>query len=181
MKYLKLSASATASDNQNNAIKNSTGKLIKILFLDDFLYKDTSLEDIVKNFDMEKDHWLCTACIHTKNGSDFFLTVLSALRRRKNPAQKYHKRSISRHDKKRQPSILFDPRLVWWQDLDYYKRYYEKYGTAEKLNDIEVVIRVHSQQMSNTMATEKRREQEYHYVLKKFHVKGACWLRQYIK
>ena len=40
--------------------------IIKMLFLDDFLYSEKSLEQITENFDLHKDRWLVTACVHSR-------------------------------------------------------------------------------------------------------------------
>ena len=175
--YFKISDKASASDNTNNAIKNATGKLIKILFLDDFLYHEKSLENIVKNFDLEKDHWLVTASTHTKDGMTFF---------RPYPNPRYNEETILHKNTIGPPSvvtikndnpILFDRPLVWWQDIDFYKRNYARFGAPKILDDINVVIRVHAGQMSNTMATERRRESEWYYVIEKYHMKHPQWLK----
>jgi FkbM family methyltransferase len=168
--YFKESPSSTPSDNNNNAMRRAQGKLIKILFLDDFLYSDTSLEDIVKNFDLKKDKWLLTPCIHTKDGIEFYRPFYPSY----DDTKILFKNTISA------PSVvtlinddptLFDQRLVWWQDLDFYKRCYERYGAPKILKDVNVAIRVHGNQMGNS-SKEKIREDEYRYILKKHHIHG---------
>lgn len=57
--------------NLNNSLQNATGKIIKILFQDDFFYSPKSLQIIADNFDLQKDKWVATACIHTKDGLSF--------------------------------------------------------------------------------------------------------------
>ena len=174
--YFKISDKASASDNTNNAIKNATGKLIKILFLDDFLYNEKSLENVVKNFDLGKDGWLVTACIHTKDGVNFF----RPFHPRYDDTKIIHKNTLSAPSVvtiKNDNPILFDTPLVWWQDIDFYKRNYARFGAPKIIDDINVVIRVHAAQMSNTMATERRREKEYQYILKKYKMKHAWWLK----
>lgn len=169
IRYFKISEKATASDNTNNAIQNATGKLIKILFLDDFLYSEKSLQNIVDNFDLEKDRWLVTASVHTKDGVNFF----RPFHPRYDDTKIIHKNTVSAPSVvtiKNDDPVLFDRPLVWWQDIDFYKRNYARFGPPKILDDINVAIRVHPAQMSNTMATEKRRELEYHYILKKYAV-----------
>ncbi len=61
----------TSAFNTNTAIKRAKGKLVKILFLDDFFFHKDALKDIVDNFDIEKDNWLVTACEHTTDGVTF--------------------------------------------------------------------------------------------------------------
>ena len=49
------------AQNTNEAIKHSQGDLIKILYMDDFLFDDEALEIIVKKF---KGQWLVNGCLH---------------------------------------------------------------------------------------------------------------------
>ena len=166
VRYFREKPEASPSDNNNNAMRRARGKLIKILFLDDFLYSDTSLEDIARDFDLSKDKWLLTASIHTRNGRDFFRSFYP----------RYDDEKILFKNTVSAPSVvtmlnddpvLFDPRLVWWQDLDFYKRCYARWGQPKILNEIETAIRVHDSQMGNSSAL-KRREDEFRYILKKY-------------
>ncbi len=158
------------SANTNNAIRHATGKLIKILFQDDFLYSDKSLEEIVKNFDLKKDKWLVTACEHSKDGITFFRPFYPQYN------DKIHlgKNTISSPSVltiKNDNPLLFDTKLKWLMDCDYYKRYYEKYGKPKILNKINVVNRVGAHQISNTEANDLVRKSEYQYILKKYNEK----------
>jgi len=128
----------STSANTNNAIKKATGKLIKILFQDDFLFSESSLEEIVQNFDLENDKWLVTACEHTKDGVSFIRPFYP----RYNKFIQFGYNTIS------SPSVLtirnesplpFDENLIWLVDCDYYKRYYVKFGEPKILNIINVV------------------------------------------
>src|SRR3990167_7102617 len=49
------------AQNSNEAIKNAKGEIIKILYMDDYLANENSLQKILDNF---TDHWLITACEH---------------------------------------------------------------------------------------------------------------------
>jgi glycosyltransferase involved in cell wall biosynthesis len=152
--------------NTNNAIKKSQGKLIKILFQDDFLYHEKSLEDIAKSFDLHKDAWLITGSESTMDTKVFF--------RPHTPY--YDDRTILRTNTISSPSVLtiknkdplfFDENLVWWMDLDYYKRCYERFGKPKILDSINVVNRVGAHQISSTRVDRSLKAKEYRYVLKK--------------
>jgi len=172
--YFRERPEASPSENTNNAIRHATGKLIKILFLDDFLYADTSLEDIVKNFNLIKDGWLLTACIHTKDGTGFYRPFYP----RYQDATILFKNTVSAPSVAtmlNDSPVLFDDKLVWWQDLDFYKRCYERWGQPKILNEIGTAIRVHDSQMGNSSAL-KRREGEFRYVLEKYRIPGSARL-----
>lgn len=167
IKYFKNTEKiGSSSANLNNAIEKANGKLIKILFQDDFLYNKNSLREIVDFFDLEKDNWLVTACIHTNDGINFYRPFYP----------KYHdkihigKNTISSPSvltiKNKQP-LKFDENLLWYMDTDYYKRCYEKFGEPKILNKINVVNRAGLHQMTNSLITEKIKNNEYLYSLKK--------------
>lgn len=156
-----------SSANINNAIQKATGELIKILFQDDFLYDEQSLEHIIKYFDLEKDHWLVTACTHTIDGETFFKNHY--------PTYNNHiylgKNTISSPSVltiKNQNPLLFDKKLVWLMDCDYYKRYYDSFGKPKILSNISVVNRIGTHQITNTLATAKLQYIEYCYMARKY-------------
>jgi hypothetical protein len=162
------------STNINNAIKNATGRIVKILFLDDFLYDDTSLEIISKNFDLNKDKWLVTSCEHTLDGKTFIRTFHpkynSKIHLGKNTIGSPTVLAIKNED-----PLFFDTNLKWLMDCDYHKRYYLKFGEPKIINDITVVIRSGEHQATNTEATLDLRYKEYLYVLKKYEKGLKYW------
>ncbi|MBI3631989.1 MAG: glycosyltransferase family 2 protein [Candidatus Vogelbacteria bacterium] len=156
--------------NVNNAIANATGKLIKILFLDDSLFNENSLTETIRHFDLEKDHWLVTGCTHTKDGKTFFRPHLA----------KYHNKIHMGQNTIGSPSVLtikndkpplFDTNLKWFMDCDYYKRCFDAYGAPKIVDSINVVIGVGSHQISNTEATKDLRKAEFKYIVKKYNEK----------
>jgi len=156
------------SANVNNAIQHATGKIIKILFQDDFLYDEKSLAVVVDNFDLEKDHWLVTACEHSKDGTTFFRPFYP----------KYNDKMIYGNNTISSPSVLtikndhpllFDTNLKWLMDCDYYQRCFEKFGLPKIVNTIAAVNRIGDHQISNNEATEVLKQKEYNYVVEKHH------------
>lgn len=153
------------ASNTNSAIRFSTGELIKILFLDDFLNGPNALLDI-SNFFREKDYWLVTGCIHTYDGIHF----------ERMHFPNYHKKIHEGANTIGSPSVLtirnnghllFDESLTWLLDCDLYKRYYEKYGMPRILNSISTVIRQGEHQVTNLLSKE-RKVKEYDYLIKKY-------------
>lgn len=166
--YLKnVDKVGSSSANINNAIQHANGKLIKILFQDDFLFYQEALQDIVESFDLEKDHWLVTACEHSHDGITFYRPFFP----------RYNKNVYIGNNTISSPSVLtiknenpllFDTNLTWLMDCDYYRRYYDAYGKPKILNKINVVNRVGEHQVTNTIATEDLRQKEHKYMLNKF-------------
>tara|TARA_A100001035_G_scaffold184492_1_gene146996 strand:- start:738 stop:2099 length:1362 start_codon:yes stop_codon:yes gene_type:complete len=61
------------SQNINNAIKYCNGVYIKILFMDDYLFHDNVIQEIVNEFKKQSEKkWLVHSYIHTKNHRDFY-------------------------------------------------------------------------------------------------------------
>lgn len=166
----------SSSANINNAIKKAEGRLIKILFQDDFLYSNNSLEDITNNFNLEKDNWLVTACEHSNDGVSFYRPFYP----------KYNNKIHLGHNTISSPSVLtiknehpllFDENLIWLMDCDYYKRCHDKFGEPKILNKINVVNRTGTHQASNTLANNTLRDNEYKYILKKYGEKTSPYAK----
>jgi len=142
------------AENTNAGIKMARGKLIKILYLDDYFAHKNALQDIVDNF---KGDWLITGVdnnpypywtddIETGNnklGSPSALTI--------------------RNDE----PLLFDENMSYLLDCDYYKRMYERYGEPTILDGINVIMGVHEGQMTNLLKEEEK-QSEFNYMLKKY-------------
>ena len=166
IKYYKNDHNLGMSGNVNAAIKKATGKIAKILCQDDFLYKKESLEEIVKNFDPELDHWMVTACKQSRDGVIFFRPFYP----------RYNKNIHLGNNTISGPSVLtirnkdpllFDENLSWLMDCDYYRRCYEKFGLPKILNEINSVNGIGEQQ-STSATKEALKRAEYQYVAKKF-------------
>lgn len=177
--YLNVEQRGNSSANINSAIKHATGTLIKILFQDDFLYDETSLQTIVSDFNLNHDHWLVTSCTHTKDGVTLYRTH----------TPRYTRDAHLGHNLIGSPSVLtikndtpllFDEHLIWYMDGEYYKRLYDTYGAPRITLPITVVNRIGAHQVSNTIATLKKRREEFMYVLQKYEQGGTkvwywCW------
>lgn len=143
------------AQNTNEAIRRSTGELIKVLYMDDYLANDQVLEAIVEHFHGD---WLITGAdnnlypywtdnIETGNnklGSPSALTV--------------------RNDK----PLLFDEALTWLLDCDLYRRLYDKHGPPVILSGPHVKIGLHAGQATHTMGDERKLQEEI-YMKKKYH------------
>lgn len=152
-----------SSANINNAIKKANGNIIKILFQDDFLYDETSLEKQIECF---KGDWMVTACCHY-NGKE----ISSPFYPKYHNQIQYGQNTISSPSVvmfKNKDIIEFDENLFWLMDVDYYKKMYDKFGLPSICNYITIVNREHENQVSNTLATEERKKQELDYIIQKY-------------
>lgn len=151
------------AQNTNEAIKQSKGNLIKILYMDDFMAHDNALERIVSHF---KGRWLVSACRHTTDGEYFFDTHEAS----------YNDQIHTGNNTIGSPSVLtilnkdpllFDEEMTWLLDCDYYKRMHGLHGEPAILDDVNVIIGVHEGQATFTMGDE-RKVKEYEYMSKKY-------------
>ena len=152
------------AQNTNEAIRQSKGELIKILYLDDYMAHDDALEKIVKHF---SGQWLVSACTHNIKGENITHQI---------HIPSYSEGIQTGNNTIGSPSVLtikndkplmFDEEMTWMLDVVYYKQMYDKYGPPTILKDINVVIGLHSGQASNTMGDE-RKLWEHEYVKKKY-------------
>lgn len=159
----------SSSANTNAGIKNATGNIVKILFQDDFFFKDTSLEDTAKAFENSNGHWLISACEHTADGQTFFRPFYP----RYHDNIQYGENTIS------SPSVLsfrnknnefFDENLIWLMDVEYYKRLHDKFGDPIILNTITVANRGGSHQITNTIVSDSIKRSEFMYVSKLYRI-----------
>lgn len=139
-----------SSSNVNNAINNSKGELIKILFQDDFLYHNNSIKDIIENFE-DGYNWLVTSSTHTYDGFNFSNELIPIY----NDNIHLGINTIS------SPSVLtirksvterFDEKLIWLMDCDMYKQLYIKYGEPKIVKKVNVVNRLWGNRLSDTIS-----------------------------
>jgi dTDP-4-dehydrorhamnose reductase len=138
------------SPNLNVAMKHSIGKWIKILFQDDFLYDEHSLQiqyDILSENPEIK--WLISTFYHSNDGKTFY--------RLYNP--KFVENIWDGTNTLGNPSnltvlnkdlIYYDEELNWLVDCEYYYRLYLKYGKPTIIAPITVVNRTHGAGLTDT-------------------------------
>jgi glycosyltransferase involved in cell wall biosynthesis len=157
------------AQNTNEAIKHSKGKLIKILYVDDYMAHDRALRKIINAFEINdfEDQWLVTSCTHNEIGQNYTHSVHHPF---------YSENIQTGNNTIGSPSVLtikndkpqlFDEEMTWLLDADYYKRMYEKYGDPVILKDVNVVIGLHPGQATHLMGDE-RKVFEHNYITKKY-------------
>lgn len=152
------------AQNTNEAIKRSRGELIKILYMDDYMAHDSALKKIVGTFNGQ---WLVSSCEHIKAGENF--THSLHVPRYNKDIQKGVNTIGSpsvltiRNDK----PLLFDENMTWLLDADYYKRMYDLYGEPFILQDVNVIIGLHPNQMTHILSDEYKLS-EHKYINNKY-------------
>ena len=143
----------SSSANINTAMKHCTGKWIKIIFQDDFLYDSTALQKIHNNINNETI-WLATACCHTNDGINLHTPHTprwsSDLHLGNNLISSPSVITIKNMENK----IFFDEELIWLMDVDFYKKVYDVYGEPKYIKEIGMVNRTWGNRLSDTISFE---------------------------
>ena len=148
------------SNNTNNAIKNCKGDIIKILFQDDFLSENDSLQRINDSFS-EGVNWVISSCEHVSDTSmDRYNKVIP----------KYSDQIVYGANTIGNPSVvafrnltdnvLFDEKMTWTVDLDYYKRMHDRHGDPKVITDTIVIIRIWDKQLTNLIPHSIKQKEE---------------------
>lgn len=153
--------------NLNNAIRKSTGKYIKILFQDDFLYGTESLMKVYEYIkDREDVNWLVTGCAHTEDGETLYHQMYP----------RYNYKIYSGYNTISCPTVLTikneDPILVdesynWLVDCVYYKMLYDKFGLPHIVNDLCVINR-NAEGRTTNMMTNSQKQEEINRVISRY-------------
>ena len=157
------------SPNINVAMKNCNGSWIKILFQDDFLFDENSLETQVNYIKSNENlHWFVSQFYHSNTGHDFY--------RLYNPRWNEY---IWTGDNtmgcpsgitlKNEDLILFDESLNWLMDCDFYKRMKDKFGNPNILNKTTVVNRTWGNRLTDTI-TEELKIKEINILKEKYSI-----------
>lgn len=143
--------------NTNRAIKQATGKIIKILFQDDYFTDKNSLQKIVDNF---SGGWLVSGCLHNYENQIINPHIPEWTDDIETGNNKIGSPSVLTFANKN--PLLFDENLGWLLDVDLYKRLHQRYGEPTYLYEYNVIIGLHAGQASNILSdSEKLQEQQY--------------------
>lgn len=134
------------AENTNAAILKSKGDIVKILYLDDYFAHPKALENIVHEFKNEETKWLITGCDT-------------------NPHPKWSDKILEGKNTLGSPSVLafrneypnlFDFRMSWLLDCDYFHRLNERYGKPTILDEVGIIIGTGPHQMTHILTNEEK-------------------------
>jgi glycosyltransferase involved in cell wall biosynthesis len=144
------------AENTNSGIKRAKGKLIKILFMDDILSSENSLQEIVDNF-TDEDNWIITGC-DTNPHPYWTDDITSGNNKLGSPSCLTFRNGLN---------MYFDENMSWLLDCDFYKRMYDKYGEPKILDSVNVNLGIGDHQVTNIMPHEEKLA-EHNYMNKKY-------------
>jgi glycosyltransferase involved in cell wall biosynthesis len=157
----------SASANTNSAIQKCTGKFIKILCADDYLYNANSLQNIVNELD-EDTIWLASNYVHTTNRKKYYGLYIPHI----GPLMMVNNTigtpsAVTIRNMVNMPEM--DESLSYCYDCDYYYRMIQKYGNPKFLNTVTMVNYIWTNSVSSMISQEKI-DEESKYILKKYGV-----------
>lgn len=155
IKYHRNERGLGISGNTNKAMSLAKGELIKIIFMDDYLFDEDSLKDVHLNF---SGNWFVSASEHAKDDMicyrPFFPRYNHLIHTGLNTISSPSVLTI-----RNEGHLTFDEGLIWLMDCDYYKRCYEKFGPPTISNRIDVVNRISEYQTTSTLSEEIKRQE----------------------
>lgn len=162
---LVITKNGKMAENTNAAIKQAKGDIIKILYMDDYLWSTDALQHIADAYQTHTG-WLASSCVHTNDGKHFF-----------NPhTPKYSEDIVTGNNTIGSPSVvafenddplLFDENMSFYLDCDLYARLYERYGLPYVIDTLDVVIGIHEGQTTNIL-TDYHKAEELTYITNKY-------------
>lgn len=146
-----------------NKLEREQQMLVKILFQDDFLLGEDSIEKLVKAYKSNAGNWVVSGCMHTNDGTELNRPFVP----------QYHKDIWKGENTISSPSVLafdvneyFDDKLQWLMDCEMYHRLYLNYGEPIVIPDPLVVNRDWEGNLSKEIPeTTKQKELDYLHTL----------------
>jgi glycosyltransferase involved in cell wall biosynthesis len=168
IKYIKnFYANGRSAHNLNICLDSSTGKIIKVIFEDDYFLDCDALKKIANKYN-EGYKWVMNSFTHTQDDENFFnyMTpslndhLLDGVNTMGNPSNLSFLRSHKQY---------FDEDLLYLVDCEFYYRMNLLYGCPGIVNDTLVAIRYH--ESSATMNPEfiSKKDVEINYCANKYY------------
>lgn len=154
-----------ASANTNNAVRHAQGEVVKILFQDDILARQDSLELTAQAF-LGDAVWMVCGSAVTYDGHNAKRPMVPQM----HPQIRFGKNTISSPSvlsMQREKALEFDEHLIWLMDVEIYHRLNKTYGSPTIVPETLVLNRLHEGQVSNTGVTAELRRNELSYVRQK--------------
>ena len=168
--YKNNSGYGSAAKKLNFAISKSNGEYIKPIFQDDYFFSPNTLQYIVDNLGNKTWGFVGTWHCDENNTNDLnrpmspkwedSINILSGINTVSGPSVMFFKNDNN----------FFDEDLCWLNDVEFYYRLYLKYGLPLLLPRQEIVQRLRSEGVSNTLSFDIKSE-EGSYVLCKHNIK----------
>jgi len=174
IKYLRNEEDrGKSSCNINNAIRNSTGEIIKPLFQDDMILNNDVLSKIAYLYTTEESftwgglgfvHIDETNSVHKNRYPPLIPSMNEELALGVNtfgcPSVCFFKKDL--------PKTLFDENLVWLMDCEFYHRMKVSYGNPILIGDYDIAVRVWKESFTADVSDNTKKSEEDYVKQKHF-------------
>lgn len=147
------------AENTNAGIKKARGEYIKILYLDDYLSNQDALMKMLEGFFTHGYEWIMVGADNNRF-PEWTENIESGNNRLGSPSALIFKNHF-------EDNLLFDERMSWLLDCDYYKRMRDKFGSPGILTGDWVTLGVGDHQMTNIL-TDEEKLAEHNYMKQKY-------------
>ena len=168
--YLKNKVDrGNASSNKNLGMSLATGKVVKMMYMDDYFFTKDALEKTYNALMNSDKMWLVCGTNHTRDDGRTFDTYLmprwndNMLRSRGNNTMSGV--SVISY-KNKDMDVRWDPNTCMLMDVDFYYSLRSKYGDCIYLNEYMITQRVNADALSSTISDEDV-QKEFDYCRKK--------------
>lgn len=155
----------SGASNTNNAIRNATGEIVKILCGDDFLLGNNSLDIVANNFDNDTN-FLATGYIHTIDRINYFNYHFPQINPNIDIVNTIGTPScvtIRRFDNMPE----FDENLYYCYDCCFYYEYIKKYGGEKFITNSTIGNYLWNNSITSKLVTQELIDKENEYILRK--------------
>ena len=151
------------SYNTNVAIDMCSGKWIKLLFQDDYLVSENSLELLEQKLD-NNVHWAVHGCYHTNDGKELYRPFTPSWGNRLHEGVNTLSSPTNLVFKNTDDNQKFNTNYTWMMDIEWYIRAFQKHGLPKLISDKIAVVRTWEGQLSSTLTIpEKKKEHKEIY------------------
>lgn len=147
-----LTKEGRMAENINAGIRKARGEIIKILFLDDWLFDENYLERVSEEFTPDTN-WLVTSADNNPN-PEWNENIHLGVNTLGSPSALAVRNGLN---------IYFDENLSWLLDCLLYKKLYTLYGKPKIIKDVTISIGIHEDQTTNLLSDE-RKQWELDYI-----------------
>lgn len=159
----------TAANNVNNGIKHACGKLLKLLYVDDFFVDSDALLKIKNQFDTNPEKcWMISGFVHCDENKRNFYNARAPRYDQLHVLGDNTTGNPSNYTVRRDRALEMDENLKWLVDGEYFYRSYYHYGLPIMTNDVLVCFREHNHSAFQDQAFRDLDERERNYCTQKY-------------
>lgn len=168
IKYIKnFYRIGVSAHNLNTCLDSASGKIIKVIFQDDYFLDNEALEKIKNKFENENCKWVMNSFTHTSDDVNYFNTLIPQMNERLlegvntmgNPSNLSFLRSHKQY---------FDEDILYLVDCEFYYRMNLLYGPPGIIEDTLVAIRYHQNSATTNPEFISKKDVEINYCANKY-------------